>query len=288
MASPLYPPSRAQSVGEILDLGLRIFGATLLRCLGYSAAAMVVGQLASIYALVRHHGPMDPLLVRDPRWWLLLLVSLVGAIILTSALIVRQYELASGRSLASGGPLAVGVRRAGGMLLMLLVASLAGAACVVPLAVAAGIVAALAYPGASPAVIGAGVMILAIFPASWLLVRWMCAGWVYLLTERGAIDSLRHSWHLTRGSFWRLTTILTVAVVLALVMYLLSFMLTGIATMLVGYRDVAVVTAAGTVVLILLRVIISPFYTALVLAAYGDLTVRREGADLAQRIAAAG
>src|SRR3974377_2465850 len=100
MASPLYPPSRAQSVGEILDLGLRIFGATLLRCLGYSAAAMVVGQLASIYALVRHHGPMDPLLVRDPRWWLLLLVALVGAIILTSALIVRQYELASGRSLA--------------------------------------------------------------------------------------------------------------------------------------------------------------------------------------------
>jgi hypothetical protein len=35
-------------------------------------------------------------------------------------------------------------------------------------------------------------------------------------------------------------------------------------------------------------VAISPFYTALWLAAYGDLSARREGADLAQRIAAAG
>jgi hypothetical protein len=286
MPNILYPPSRPQSVGEVLDSGFRVFGATLVGSLGYSLGAMLIGQLPSIYALVNHRAITDRTLVFDPRWWGLIAVALVGGVILTSALIVRQYEIASGKTLAAGGPLAVALRRLGGMLLMVLIAALALTGCVVPLMMIVGAIAGVA--GTAPALIGVIGFLVALIPASWLMVRWLYAGWVLLLTGAGATASLRQSWRLTLGSFWRLSAILTVAVMVALVLYLLSFIFTGILSMLFGYRDVAVVTAVGTVVILLLRVVITPFYTALGLAAYGDLTVRREGADLDQRISASG
>jgi len=40
------------------------------------------------------------------------------------------------------------------------------------------------------------------------------------------------------------------------------------------------------VVVTLLGAVITPFYSALVLAVLGDVSVRREGADLAQRLSA--
>jgi hypothetical protein len=39
--------------------------------------------------------------------------------------------------------------------------------------------------------------------------------------------------------------------------------------------------------MVLLGAIAAPFYSGLMLAVLGDLSVRREGADIAQRIAAA-
>jgi hypothetical protein len=55
-----------------------------------------------------------------------------------------------------------------------------------------------------------------------------------------------------------------------------------------AHGDLAVMTAITTVMVVILSALGTPFYTALALAVYGDLSVRREGADLAQRIAAAG
>jgi len=286
MPKILYPPSGPQSVGEVLDSGFRIFGATLIGSLGYSLGAMLVGQLPSIYALVNHRAITDRTLVFNLRWWLLVAIAVVGGVILTSALIVRQYELASGKSLGGGSPLAIALRRLGGMLLMVLIGVLALIGCVVPLAMVVGAIAGLA--GAPHVLIVALGFLVALIPASWLMVRWLYAGWVLLVTGSGALDSLRQSWRLTLGSFWRLTAILTVAVMVALVLNLLSFVFAGIVSMLFGYRDLAVVTAIGTVVVMLLRAVVIPLYTALGLATYGDLTARREGADIAQRISAAG
>jgi len=50
--------------------------------------------------------------------------------------------------------------------------------------------------------------------------------------------------------------------------------------------DMAVLTAVSTVVVVILGAIGTPFYSALALAVFGDLSARREGADLAQRISA--
>jgi hypothetical protein len=291
MATILYPPPRPQSVGEVLDSAFRIFAATLPKCLLYSAGVVIVSQLPAFYA-VMHRAPLPMALrmVRDPAWWLLLLLALVGATWLTAAVILRQYALASGRAPEARGELARGARRAPGLLLILLLMTLTVLACFLPLGVPAMAVlsaARTAAPGALPSAASILVMLVLLILASWLLVRWSCAGVVYLLTERGPLASMAQAWRLTAGSFWRLSLIYTIALLLLLVFYLLSIIVAGVISFVLGHGDVAVVTAAASVAIILLRAVVSPFYWALGLAVYGDLTARREGADLAQRLAAA-
>jgi hypothetical protein len=290
MPEVLYPPSRPQSAGEALDSAFRIFGATLAKCLPYAVGAVIIGQLPNLYGLVVHHsllqGPLQIQAVRDPLWWILALIAMCGAMALTNALILRQYGLASGHGFATRIELATGARRVPGLLLIGLLVMLTIVAFLVPVFIVIG----AARVATSPVTVVAyatltGLVLL--IPASWVLVRWSCAGTVYLLTDRGALESMGHSWRLTAGSFWRLSLIYTVAILLLLVLYVLSIAITGALSFVFGHGDIAVVTAAAAVAIILLRAVVSPFYCALALAILGELSVRREGADLARRIAAA-
>ena len=97
-----------------------------------------------------------------------------------------------------------------------------------------------------------------------------------------------HSWRLVSGSFWRLAAIYTVGLVLLLVLYTLAGVVSMAVAVPLAHGDLAVMTAITTVMVVILSALGTPFYTALALAVYGDLSVRREGADLAQRISAAG
>ncbi|TLY55299.1 MAG: hypothetical protein E6K50_02600 [Gammaproteobacteria bacterium] len=118
------------------------------------------------------------------------------------------------------------------------------------------------------------------------LIRWVCAVPVYLLTERGPVASMSHSWQLTAGHFWRLSVIYAVGIALIIVLYVLSGVIGAVIALLLARGDVAVITATSAVVVTLLGAVVTPFYSALVLAVLGDVSVRREGADLAQRLSA--
>jgi hypothetical protein len=61
---------------------------------------------------------------------------------------------------------------------------------------------------------------------------------------------------------------------------------TGFVGAIVGRADLAVVAALIGVVGVALGAFITPFYTALGLAVLGDLSARKEGADLERRISA--
>lgn len=290
MPELLYPPSRPQSAGEVLDAAFRIFGATLAKCLPYAVGAVIVGQLPNLYSLVAHRsllqGGLQMQAIRDPLWWVLFVVAILGAITLTNALVLRQYALASGHPAEAGTELASAVRRIPGLVLIAVLLMLTVVAFCVPVFVVLAAARRSASPVTAAAYATLTALVLAI-PASWLAVRWSCAGTVYLLTDRGALESMGHSWRLTAGSFWRLSLIYTVAILLLLVLYVLSIAIAGVLSFVFGHGDVAVVTAAATVAIIVLRAVVSPFYCALALAVLGELSVRREGADIAQRIAAA-
>lgn len=298
MANILYPPPRPQSVGEILDSTFRLFGATLLKCLPYAILGVIVGQLGSLYDLLKNGRPrLDAAsrlaLAQDRMWWLASLVGFVLTLVFTNAVILRQFALASGRGAAAGAELPRALGRVPGVLLIVIVMGLAIVGTMIPVmlvvALPLGLATGLASGGGQQGAIWGTVIfvLLALIAVSWIVIRWICSTAVYLLTERGPLASMGHSWRLTSGSFWRLSVIYTVAVVLLLVFYLIATVLGTAVAAAIAHGDLAVMTAVMSTVVVVLGAFAAPFYSALMLAVYGDLTVRREGADLAQRIAAA-
>jgi hypothetical protein len=97
---------------------------------------------------------------------------------------------------------------------------------------------------------------------------------------------MSRSWQLTRGHFWRLSLIYSVAIVLLLVLYLLSGVIGSVVTLMFVRGNLAAMTAATAVVVVLMGAFATPFYSALALAVLGDLSVRSEGGDLERRISA--
>jgi hypothetical protein len=285
MANILYPPARPLSVGEVLDLAFRMFGATLVKCLPYSFAAVIIVQLPNLRDLL--HGQNALLMqpdaqmrrLHDPSWLFMELVAGCGIVLLYSAVILRAYALVTGHPVASGVELTSSLRRFPGMLLIWILVVLGMVACLAPAALF--LLAGSGFAGTAMAVV-AGVVLL--IPASWLALRWSCSGTVYLLTDRGAVASMAHSWHLTEGSFWRLSLIYTVGIVVIVVLSGITGMLSGMLAAIFARGDIVFMMGVITAVAVLLGAISTPFYVALALAVLGDLSVRKEGSDLAERI----
>ena len=298
MANILYPPSRPQSVGEILDSAFRIFGATLVKCLPYAIAGVIVGQLPNLYDLVKNGKPrMDPAtrlaLIHDRIFWLSYAVGLLLALLFANAVMLRQYALARGRETAAGAELLRGAARVPGVVLIVIVMMLAMVGTMIPvvLAVALPLGVAGAFGGGGgqqgavwTAMIFALVVLIAI---SWIVIRWICAALIYVLTDRGPFASMGHSWRLTSGSFWRLFIIYSVAMVILIVFYFIAVLFGTAVAAALAHGDIVLMAAVMSVMVVVLGAIAAPFYSALMLSVYGDLSVRKEGADLAQRLAAA-
>src|SRR5579862_4399018 len=294
MPSLLYPPSRPLSVGEVLDLAFRIYGTTLLKCLPYSFATVLIGQLLTVYGLLQQHAAgTRPALqtlqqLRDPLWWLLLILLGMSNVVLTSALLLRQYALASGRPAAMRAELARGLRCMPGLLLVALLMALAIGGSLLPILLLVGAVGAglgVTRGRVAGPLVGVLLLVGYVVAASWAVIRWICTGPAYLRSQRGPVESMVHSWRLTQGNFWRLSAIYAVALVLIVVFYMFVGVIGMVVALLVGRGDVTIVMALSQALVALLAAVFTPFYHALVLAVFGDLSARREGTDLAQRLA---
>jgi hypothetical protein len=299
MAHALYPPSRPQSVGEVLDSAFRIYSATLLRCLPYSFASVILGQLLSLYDVLHRHGNTAAALqavqidrLASPVWWGLLLAVIVGSTMFANAVFLRQYALASGGAAAMRDELGTGLRRAPGALLIGVIIALAFALTLIPVVLvlasigaALGVIHSVAATSTSIGLV-IGIVLAMLIAGSWVAIRWACSVPIYLLTERGPLASMSHSWRLTAGNFWRLSIIYSVGAALLLVFYLLATIAGGMVAMWLGRGDVVLWVAVSSTVIALLAALFTPFYHALILAVFGELSARREGADLAQRISA--
>ena len=275
MANITYPPSRPLTVGEVLDLSFRIFGATVVKCLPFAAIAVIASQAPNIYSLAHGRTITQALLsqTHDPMFWALYVLGALLAAILYATILLRQHALITGQP--TGSEFGQAARRLPGMVLLGIVFTLI-----------------LALPfvlmGAGVAA-GTGVLLfglILLIPAAYLGVQLSCAWAALLLSGSGAFQALARSWRLTAGSFWRLTVIYTVAIIIIIVAYLLLTLIAGAVAAVFGRGDVIVFMAAYTVVVVAMGALIAPFYTALTLSVFGDLTVRKEGADLAQRISA--
>lgn len=298
MANILYPPSRPQSVGEILDCAFRIFGATLVKCLPYGIAGVILGQLPNLYDLAKNGRlRVDPAsrlaLVQDRIFWLSYLVGLFLALLFANAVMLRQYALVRGHETAAGEELRRGAARVPGVVLIVIVMMLAMLATMIPVVIAVALPLGAARAFAAGAGQGAAwsaviFVLVALLAVSWIVIRWICSTVIYVLTDRGPLASMGYSWRLTAGSFWRLFVIYSVALVILIVFYFIATLLGTAVAAVLAHGDVVVMAAVMSVVVVVLGAIAAPFYSALMLSVYGDLSVRKEGADLASRLAAAG
>ena len=260
MAATLYSPAHAASIGEVLDVGFRIFKASLLQSLPFGLLAMVAGQLPHLYEIAAAHITR-PFGGGDPLWWVFYALGAVLAITFINAILIGQAAQARGVRLRWSTAWRDGVQLtpvAGGVFISIL---LAIAACFSPLM--------LLPRGAS-----SSMKPLLAIPAVYLAIA-LSAAWVAaLLGERGVAASLRHSWVLVRGAWWRTLTIYLIALAMLAVFYTLAAVVAGVLVSFAGTGNVAVITAVSTEVAAALAAVGVPFYCAVGLAVYLDLEAR--------------
>jgi antibiotic biosynthesis monooxygenase (ABM) superfamily enzyme len=192
------------------------------------------------------------------------------------AVFLRQRALLTSRP--TGGEAIAVLRRVPGLIGLGLLIVLTLVVCCLP-----GVV--FAFPGAGLA--AKTLMALVVLVAlSYVLIAVSCAVTIFYVDGSGATESFLRSWRLTAGNFWRLSVVYTVALIILFVVDALVMGVTGFIGGVMGHADLAVVAALIGVVGVALGAFITPFYTALGLAVLGDLSARKEGADLERRIAA--
>lgn len=276
MPETLYPPPRPLSVGEVLDLSFRIYRRTFVKCLVFGGLVVVANWLPNLYVIARGQTVVQSVVKpqSDPGYLAAAFIGMLLALVFPLAIICRQYRMVTGQ--ATGGELPRALRLLGRVILTLILYVLVGIACgllIVP----------AFFTGGLTRYVLVAVLLL---PMAYVLVRLMCAFTAMVIEDTGATGSLARSWELTGGSVWRLTAIYTVAVFLLLVLYIVIGSLTAFLYAVLGKGDVALIAAGIGVVTVAAGALASPYYSALGLAVFGDLLVRKEGADLSQRISA--
>jgi hypothetical protein len=276
MANIPYPPPRPLSVGEVLDLTFRIYRASVVSCLIFAALGVIANQLPNLYSVSRGATLLQALITPKNSLMLgsLMLAGALLGLVFTGAVVLRQYAIATGHPV--GGELPRSLGRLPGLVLLMV---LFGATFAVG---AMFIGAAFIFSGIARVLLA----LLLCLPILYALVAVSCSLTAMYVTPMGAAAAYVRSVRLTSGSFWRLSVIYTIGVIVLGVLYILTSGVIGMLTGILGRGDVALITATLGVVSVAIGALATPFYTALGLAVFGDLTVRKEGADLAQRISA--
>ena len=253
-------PTAPKSVSGVLDDVFKLYGAALpvswrLALVGALLSAIPGFYLESSIA----GGDAEQMLeaLKSPVLWLTYLVLIAVSMIFFVGLIARVNQVAEG----ADGSFAQAVNRGFSLL---------------PRSLGASLLYFLAVVGG---------MILLVVPG----LIWSVSLLLYLpllVTEDiGARAALSRSRQLVKGSWWRTAAVFTIALVIAGVLAgavgLVSGLIAGVTS-----ADRAVFAVVNNLVTAVVNLFITPLYVALLLSVYYDLKLRKEGGDLADRVAA--
>jgi len=271
MADIQYPPARPLSVGEVLDLCVRIYRRTLVKCLVLAGLAVLAGQLPNIYNLAHGRYLVKGMTAfRDPVYDLMYVLAILLSTVLYGSVLLRQHALITGQP--QGGELRAALRRVPAWIALLL---LCGLGFGLPFALLSAVLHSVVFA-----------TLCLVVAVTYFGIAFSCAWPLLFVKGAGPLQSLERSWQLTRGSFWRLTGLYTVAVLILCAVGLVFGVVSVSLGVIIGHGDVLLAGSTASLLAVAGGALLAPFYTGLALAALGDLRVRREGADLEQRIAA--
>lgn len=296
-------PSAPSSIGGVLDNWLRLFRSSLGACwpialLAAAAGALVQFAITPPPAPAPNLSPVQALLhywsaQSGPGVFLADIGLGLIALLVYAALLTQQAALIRGEEPFSiGTALAKGLRRVPQIVLGWLVLVLIVCAIFVP----AGIGAAVLIPfRKEPLVLPLAIVaLIALFIVLiYVMVRLQLWLPVMFAENRSGPSALGRSWELVKGNWWRVTGIVFVS---GIVIAILTWAASAVIGMMVGVigvhdtgpdlliRRIQLIGAVSQVV----RLLTMPLLTAVWLAIYQDLILRREGGDLAARTEALG
>lgn len=293
-------PSGPQSIGGVIDDAIRLYRYSFSRCwilaflpavvfaawevmmaryipgygLPYSPAAQI--------AIARHH-PLPGIVI-----FYILIVSLVS-LSFQGAVAARQAAAARGDgSFTLGRAFAAALTRLPTFILSVILLYLA----IFGTILAVGLVVALpiglligALHLMVRAVVSVGFALLILIAMLALMGRLQLFMAAVYIDREGPLASLKQSWRLTKGHWWRSTAILTTALIMLMVLYLAVLLLSYLGGYLTHNGPVHRFVILPLLVVVTYTVIY-PLAAAIWVAMYNDFKLRREGGDLAARVGA--
>jgi hypothetical protein len=260
-------PERPQSIGGVLDTAFQLYKASVLKVWPTCLLIAIVTSLPTVYMLMSGAASEDPFaalaVMSDPLYWVVYCVTMLLTMWLWAALYLQQGGIGVGADPGAGASLKAGIGRALPLLLMTILFVIA-------------------------LTIG---LVLLVIPGLILMVSLMLGANLLVFEGKGPVGSLQGSHQLVWGNWWRTAAILTVGFILLMVIYMLVGMVVGIVIPIIGVDSADFLLnlqLTSLLVTALMTFLVMPFYVALLIAVYWDLKVRKEGGDLAARVAALG
>jgi hypothetical protein len=297
-------PNAPRSIGGVLDDGLKLWLESLSKTWPLALIAQLLYAIPLVMLRVQIKDlPIVPssnaltaanaantqlflALFKSPILILAYLVTILIVVVCYTAIVTRIQGVSTNSAPSVQTSLTSGLRLLPRVLLQLLVFFL----CAMVIAVALGILAAIVGGIATAGMGGAksSVMPILIFALVFIFVffllgRIFLSYFALVIDDAGAVASIRLSWTLTRGGWWRCSAILLVLVIIGIVFTLVIAVADGLIAVSLGATSVA-----ATVLAQLLGVVSSTFlgslYPAVLIAIFHDLKLRKQGVDLIGRV----
>jgi len=246
-----------QSIGRVLDSGFKLFIKAFTGVLPLSLAAAAVLAVPNIASVLTGGAEQVESPVLSSTFLILFLVALPIYMILIAALVYRLGAAAEMHEASAGQALARGVR---------CVLSLIGAAILYFLAMAGG-------------------LILLIIPGIILSLSLSFAFIAIVLDGESVVGALKRSHRLVWGNWWRTLGVVSVPVVIVMILYLGFGIALGATVVMSNSRPSSDVMITANLVEAAIGGITAPLIYSIMIAQYHDLKLRKEGHDLAARLA---
>lgn len=246
-----------QSIGRVLDGGFKLFVKSFAGVIPLSLAAAAVLAIPNIANVVMGSAEQAESPAPAATVLVLFLLALPIYMILIAAVVYRLGAAAGMHEASAGQALARGVR---------CLLSLIGAAILYFLAMAGG-------------------LILLIIPGIILSLSLSFGFFAIVLDSESALGGLKRSHRLVWGNWWRTLAVVSVPVVIVMILYLGLGIAFGATLVMSDGKPASDVLITANLIEAAIGGVTVPLLYSIMIAQYHDLKLRKEGHDLAARLA---
>jgi len=292
-------PTAPRSIGGVLDDGLRLWRDSLpetwrLALLGQLLVTIplvlfrlqLIGVPAfptpgSMSATNAGNAQIMLALMKSPFFLLTYALVVLATIWFYNAIFLRVAAASTNTAMTIGRALASGFRLLPRVIWLAIILFLG----IFLIALVFGIVGGAAgRVGGQKATLAASLSVIVLVVLfAFLLGRLVFAGVALIVKDARAIESLKVSWVLTRGHWWRCSAILTVLIIIGVVLAIVVTFVNGLIAVSLSPTSLVSITLTQTLSIVT-NTVLGPLYPAVLLAIFDDLKLRKEGGDLASRV----